>query len=230
MAVYEYHGVNERGRTVKGIIDADSPRAARAKLRKTGIFTSDLIEEAKREGRVFERRFKLRTLFETVGVMDVALVARQLSTLLSAGMPLVTALSATMEQTQKETLKKALTQVRERVIWGELVPYGELWRTGADEATTVTFDADVMVEGEKLPAGTYSLFTIPGEEEWTVIFNKVAEQWGGYDYDQNEDALRVTVEPTEHEHVEAMDFAIDGSDVVLRWEKVAVPFTVEKAG
>jgi len=121
-------------------------------------------------------------------------------------------------------------QVRERVIWGELVPYGELWRTGADEATTVTFDADVMVEGEKLPAGTYSLFTIPGEEEWTVIFNKVAEQWGGYDYDQNEDALRVTVEPTEHEHVEAMDFAIDGSDVVLRWEKVAVPFTVEKAG
>jgi hypothetical protein len=121
-------------------------------------------------------------------------------------------------------------QVRERAIWGELVPYGELWRTGADEATTVTFDADVLIEGEKLPAGTYSLFTIPGEEEWTVVFNKVAEQWGGYDYDQNEDALRVTVEPTEHEHVEAMDFVIDGSDVVLRWEKVAVPFTVAKAG
>jgi hypothetical protein len=116
--------------------------------------------------------------------------------------------------------------VKEREIWGGLVPYDQVWRTGANEATTISFSDDVTVEGEPLAAGTYALFTIPGEEEWTVIFNEVAEQWGAYDYDSGRDALRVTVEPEEHDHVESMDFVIEDGSVVLRWEKLAVPFSV----
>jgi len=120
--------------------------------------------------------------------------------------------------------------VKGRTIWGGLVPYGKVWRTGANEATTITFSADVTVEGEKLAAGTYGLFTLPGKDEWVVIFNKVANQWGAFEYDAGQDALRVTVAPqASEENVEAMDFVIDGSSVVLRWEKLTVPFKVAKA-
>lgn len=127
------------------------------------------------------------------------------------------------------TLEYGRPNVKGRTIWGELVPYGQVWRTGADEATTVTFGQDVMVEGQKLAAGTYGLFTIPGEGEWTVIFNTVADQWGSYGYDAGKDALRVTVEPRAHEMVESMDFVIEDGAVVLRWEKLAVPFSVGAA-
>ena len=120
--------------------------------------------------------------------------------------------------------------VKERDIWGTLVPYDRVWRTGADEATTITFGADVEVAGEPLPAGTYSLFTIPGEEEWTVIFNHVAEQWGAYDYDEAEDALRVTVTPEEHEMVETLTFEVAEDAVVMSWDELAVPVAVAAAG
>ena len=127
------------------------------------------------------------------------------------------------------TLEYGRPQVRDREIWGALVPYGQVWRTGANEATTIRFSGDVTIEGEALPAGTYGLFTIPGEGEWTVIFNKVANQWGAFNYDDGEDALRVTVEPRSHEHVEAMDFAVGDGEVVLMWEELAVPFRVAAA-
>jgi VCBS repeat-containing protein len=127
------------------------------------------------------------------------------------------------------TLEYGRPNVKGRQIWGGLVPYGGVWRTGADEASTITFDQDVQVQGEKLAAGTYGLFTIPTEGEWTVIFNKVAEQWGAFSYDQEQDALRVTAAPRAAEHVESMEFVVDGSDVVLRWEKLAVPFEVRPA-
>ena len=116
--------------------------------------------------------------------------------------------------------------VKDREIWGALVPYGQVWRTGANEATTIEFSGDIMIEGEALPAGKYGLFTIPGESEWTVIFNKVPQQWGAFRYDANEDALRVTVEPGECEHVETMDFVIEGSAVTVRWAETAVSFEV----
>lgn len=117
-------------------------------------------------------------------------------------------------------------KVNDREVWGALVPYGRVWRTGADEATTITLAKDAEIEGEALPAGTYSFFAIPGESEWTLIFNKVAQQWGAFSYDQSQDALRVTVKPTAAEHVEELDYRIDGDKVVLRWEKLAVPFTI----
>lgn len=119
--------------------------------------------------------------------------------------------------------------VNGREIWGKLVPYGRVWRTGADEATTITFSKDVTVEGQRLAAGTYSLFTIPGESEWTVIFNRTARQWGAYEYDAGADALRVTVTPESGEHVEALDFVVEGERVVVRWEKARVGFRVAPA-
>ncbi len=127
------------------------------------------------------------------------------------------------------TLEYGRPNVKGRTIWGGLVPYGTVWRTGADEATTITFSADVEVGGETLAAGTYGLFTLPGENEWIVIFNKVAEQWGTR-YDAGQDALRVTATPKAVDHVEEMDFEVVESWVVLRWEKLAVPFEVKKAG
>lgn len=128
------------------------------------------------------------------------------------------------------TIEYGRPNVGGRAVWGSLVPYGQVWRSGADEATTISFDRDVKIEGQALAKGTYALFTIPGESSWTVIFNKTAKQWGSYDYDAKQDALRVTVTPKAGEPVEALDFVIDGDAVVLRWEKVTVPFKVAAAG
>ena len=117
-----------------------------------------------------------------------------------------------------------------RAIWGSLVPYGQVWRAGADEATTISFDRDVTIEGKALPKGTYAFFAIPTESSWTLIFNKTAKQWGAFKHDAKEDALRVTVTPKAVANVETLEYVIEGDAVVLRWEKVAVPFKVAAAG
>ncbi len=116
-----------------------------------------------------------------------------------------------------------------RKIFGALVPWGEIWRAGADEATTVSFDKNVTIEGQPLAAGRYAFFLIPSEGEWTVIFNKVAEQWGAYKYDATSDALRVKVKPAPHDSVETLEYAAAGDRVEMRWEKVAVGFAVKVA-
>lgn len=122
--------------------------------------------------------------------------------------------------------------VRGRQIWGALVPYGEVWRTGANEATRFEVSDDVTINGQKLPKGTYSLHTIPGKDEWTIIFNSVADQWGSYSYDAAKDVLRVKATPhaAPHPH-ESMVFVIpkvaaDSAEIVLAWENVMVPFTI----
>lgn len=120
--------------------------------------------------------------------------------------------------------------VNGRKVWGGIVPYGEVWRTGANEATTITFGADVKIEGQPLAAGTYGLFTKPGEGEWTIIFNKTAEQWGSFNYSATEDALRVTVTPKSADNEESMNFYFYESWVVLHWEKLLVSFQVQNAG
>jgi hypothetical protein len=122
--------------------------------------------------------------------------------------------------------------VKGRVIWGELVPYDKVWRTGANEATTISFSNDVLIEGQKLPKGKYSLHTIPTATTWTVIFNKVADQWGSYSYKQEEDALRVTVTPRDGDFQERMLFTFDkltdnSAEIVLSWEKLQVPIKIE---
>lgn len=122
--------------------------------------------------------------------------------------------------------------VRERPIWGALVPHGQVWRTGANEATTIQITDDVTIEGQPLKAGLYSLHTIPGPDQWTLIFNSEAEQWGSYSYEQAKDALRVTVKPRRSEHPhELLTFAFprvtaDSAEVVLAWENVEVPFRI----
>ena len=121
--------------------------------------------------------------------------------------------------------------VNKRKVWGGLVPYGQVWRAGANENTTIKFTDPVTIEGKPLPKGTYGLHMIPGENEWTVIFSKNSTSWGSFTYDQAEDALRVTVKPQAAEFHEALtydfdDVGPDSSVVTLRWEKVAVPFKV----
>lgn len=127
------------------------------------------------------------------------------------------------------TVEYGRPSVKDRAIWGGLVPYDRVWRTGADEATTLTLGTDALIEGQALAAGVYSLFTIPGEEEWTVIFNRVPEQWGAFNYDETKDALRVTVEPHAADFAESLEFQIEGSDVVLKWAELAVPFQISAA-
>ena len=127
------------------------------------------------------------------------------------------------------TLEYGRPKVKERKIWGQLVPFDKIWRTGANEATTFSCDKDINVEGKKLAAGTYSLFTKPGETEWTFIFNKVAKQWGASKYDKDQDALRVKVKPAAAEHTEEMTFLIKGNNVILRWEKLSIPFGISAA-
>ena len=128
------------------------------------------------------------------------------------------------------TVEYGRPKVKDRTVWDALVPYGKVWRTGADEATTITLGQDAMIQGQKLAAGTYSLFTIPGETEWTVIFNSVAEQWGAYSYDESKDVLRVTAKPVSAEHQEELDFVIVEDGLHFRWAELALPITVASAG
>jgi len=118
-----------------------------------------------------------------------------------------------------------------RKVWGGLVPYGQVWRAGANENTTIQFADDVTIEGQPLPKGTYGLHMIPGENEWTVIFSKNHTSWGSFTYKPDEDALRVKVKPQPSESHEALtydfdDVKPDAATVTLRWEKLAVPFKV----
>ena len=121
--------------------------------------------------------------------------------------------------------------VKGRTIFGGLVPYGKVWRTGANLATQFVVSTDVNIEGQKLPAGTYSLHTIPTPDQWTIIFNKDAGQWGSFSYDQAKDALRVSVKPekapmTEWMSIDFPQIGTDAATIVIRWADVAVPFTV----
>jgi len=118
-----------------------------------------------------------------------------------------------------------------RKIWGGLVPYGQVWRAGANENTTITFSDAVSVEGQPLDKGTYGLHMIPGEDQWTVIFSKMSDAWGSFTYDEKEDALRVSVKPQATDLHDAVtydfdDLKADSAVVTLRWEKVAVPVKI----
>ncbi|MFY0608157.1 MAG: DUF2911 domain-containing protein [Cyclobacteriaceae bacterium] len=119
--------------------------------------------------------------------------------------------------------------VKGRKVLDGLIPYGKVWRTGANEATWIEISDDVMIEGEKLEKGKYSIFTIAGESEWTIIFNKTWDQWGHYKYDEGMDALRIKVTPEmTSEFVER--FTIDISEegeVSLAWDKVVAKFDID---
>lgn len=119
-----------------------------------------------------------------------------------------------------------------RKIWGELVPYDKPWRTGANRATTFSSTDDVEVEGKKLPAGTYSIVTIPGKESWTVAFNRDLDLWFRTQYDEKKDALRVTVKPEPVDFVETFTIVFrnltpDGASLAFIWDKLRVPVSLK---
>ena len=126
-----------------------------------------------------------------------------------------------------------LDDARARAANAVIVPYGHVWRTGANEATTFTVTDDVLVNGQPLKAGTYSLHTIPARDEWTIIFNGDPGQWGSFAYDEKKDVLRVKAKPqAASDAKEWLVFDIDpdgesAARVNIRWEKIVVPFTVE---
>ena len=144
--------------------------------------------------------------------------------------------SATLTQSvglTKITLEYSRPAVRGRKIYGDLVPFDKVWRTGANKITTIKFDDDVMVEGKKLAAGTYGWYSFPGKNQWTIALNSDSKQWGAYQYDATKDVLRFNVSPEKTKGmVENMSIAIEQSskttaNVVLSWEKTAVRFKVE---
>lgn len=123
--------------------------------------------------------------------------------------------------------------VKGRKIWGGLVPYDQVWRAGANEATLFTTSKDIQVEGKKLPAGKYSLYAIPGEKEWVIIFNSKTGQWGVKEDESTteepaNDVLRVTVKPEKSSAFnERMKFVIEGNGFALEWENLKVPVSVK---
>jgi len=127
----------------------------------------------------------------------------------------------------------ARPSVKGRKIFGGLVPHDEIWRTGANSATKVTFSTDVKFGGSPVPAGSYALFTIPGATEWSVILSKVTGQWGSYAYSDKDDQARVKVKPlTLAESVETLtidvnDLRDDSATLVISWEKTRVAVKIE---
>ncbi len=134
--------------------------------------------------------------------------------------------------------------VKGRTIWGELVPFGLFpgnkysdekpfpWRGGANENSTIEFTSDLLIDGNKVAAGKYSMHFIPGEKEWKIMFNTVNDQWGSYKYDATKDVATLTVKPVEAPHQEWLSYGFDdytGYKVTgyLHWEKVKVPFNIE---
>ena len=129
------------------------------------------------------------------------------------------------------TVKYHRPLVKGRTIWGKVVPYGQVWRAGANENTTITFTDPVSIEGKPLDKGTYGLHMIPNQDQWTVIFSKVNTAWGSFTYKESSDALRIDVKPQAAAMQEALLYEVDQPTddsvvVTMRWEKVAVPFKV----
>lgn len=122
--------------------------------------------------------------------------------------------------------------VKGRKVWGNIVPYNEVWRAGANENTIISFSTDVMVEGKTITAGTYGLHMLPTEKEWTIIFSKNSNSWGSFFYDKNEDALRVNVQPVADAFQEWLSYQFteiqnNSTIAILRWERLKVPFKID---
>ena len=172
----------------------------------------------------FPRPSSSATVMQTVGVTDVTIVYSR---------PAVKGRKIWGDWPVEAPGEATLDDQDTRPAGAPIVPYGHIWRTGANEATRFTVTDDVLINGQPLPAGTYSLHSIPGKDEWTIIFNTVADQGGSFDYDAKKDALRVKTKPeiSDHPH-EWLDISLDpvkeNSLVAkIKWEKVSVPFTIE---
>ena len=139
---------------------------------------------------------------------------------------------ATPEQAAKQTGEATLDDQNVRPKDAVIVPWGHVWRTGSNEATTFVVTDDVVINGQKLAAGSYSLHTIPNKDDWTIVFNGTANQWGSFNYDPAKDTLRVRTKPQWlDQSQELLEYSFDpvtenSAQVNIRWEKVNVPFTI----
>ena len=176
---------------------------------------------------MYQRRF----LFLTASIVFVASFCSAQSALLDLPRKSQNAeVSQTIGVTDV-TLKYSRPLVSGRKVWGGLVPYNDVWRAGANENTVITFTDPVSIEGKPLDKGTYALFMIPTESDWTIIFSKTNTAWGAFTYKQDEDALRVTVKPAASDFHDALLYEFDNlkpdsAVLTLRWDKVAVPVNV----
>ena len=168
------------------------------------------------------------SVMQTVGVTDITITYSRPPV---KGRTIFADAPATMEARAKGDA--TLDNQNERKAGEPIVPYGHVWRAGANEATMFVVTDDVLINGQPLKAGTYSLHTVPGKEEWTIIFNNDAGQWGSFTYDDKKDALRVKTKPQmASESQEWLEYTFDPitentAQVNIRWEKMRVPFTVE---
>ena len=168
------------------------------------------------------------SVMQTIGVTDITITYSRPPV---KGRTIFADAPATMEARAKG--EATLDNQNERQKGEPIVPYGHVWRAGANEATMFVATDDVLINGQPLKAGTYSLHTVPGKEEWTIIFNNDAGQWGSFTYDEKKDALRVkTKAQMVSENQEWLEYTFDpitdnSAQVNIRWEKMRVPFTVE---
>ncbi|MCY0976662.1 DUF2911 domain-containing protein [Chryseobacterium wangxinyae] len=127
------------------------------------------------------------------------------------------------------TIAYSSPSVKERKVWGELVPYNKVWRAGANDATTFETSKDITVQGKKLPAGKYSFFLIPKESgTWTAVFNKEPKQWGAYKYEESKDALRVDVRTKPLSSTqETLMYKVDSKGFTMDWDKISVPVEIK---
>ncbi|SFF03353.1 DUF2911 domain-containing protein [Flavobacterium xueshanense] len=126
------------------------------------------------------------------------------------------------------TINYGSPSVRAREIWGKLVPFNQVWRAGANDATTFETDKELTVEGSKLPAGKYSFFIIPNGKQCTIIFNKESKQWGAYKYKEKEDQLRVTVKQrVAKSKAEKLMYSIINNSISLSWDNWIIPISVK---
>ena len=131
------------------------------------------------------------------------------------------------------TVDYSRPSTKDRKIFGELVPYGQVWRTGANGATVLSFSTDVIIDGKNIPAGQYALYAIPGKSEWTMILSKNIKLWGAIGYDQNEDLIRFNTKPeklskkAETFEISFANMTDTGSDISLKWENTRVDFRIE---
>jgi hypothetical protein len=168
------------------------------------------------------------SVMQTIGVTDITITYSRPPV---KGRTIFADAPATMEARAKG--EATLDNQNERKAGEPIVPYGHVWRAGANEATMFVVTDDVLINGQPLKAGTYSLHTVPGKEEWTIIFNNDAGQWGSFTYDEKKDALRVKTKPQMvSENQEFLAYSFDpitdnSAQANIRWEKMRVPFTVE---
>lgn len=187
-------------------------------------FILSAVELASAQRPPVPRASQKATVAHTVGTTDLSIVYSR---------PAVKSRLVYGEWPGGGTGEATIDNQNTRPAGAPLVAWGRVWRTGANEATLFTVNDDVLINGQPLAAGTYSLHSLPGKDEWTFIFNKDDGQWGSFTYDAAKDALRVKSKPTwVAENQELLTFGVDAPEgdtatVTLRWEKLSVPFTVK---